>query len=518
MVRRILSLVLCLMLLFQQVPAAGFMPSDFDTEAALRLAVQGDATWLSRFPNGLINFMGTQFSMGEESAFLEIPIMRQAGTSGTITMDLKASGIHAKYGEDYVIRLYENAEKYQVPSDAEVPDSLAPLTDPDEPIPISIASPAGMEAISPAGMETISSPGMETASPSVTTTTSPAISTATTPAIVAPHQAHTDLPPAAPSVGTGRPTSLRQARSAYLQQASDRPDWMETDKATLSSLKTESDQYLRNLPGTETTLVFEEGEYLKYIYLVPLNDTLSESEEQILLFLSNPGGGAVRGEFDQAWVNLVDDEPREAARFEVLTPTVVATNGTAEITVGRMGGIHHYATVKVGTESGTALAGADYAPGLSELLFTPGMETQKIKVSVLDNPARATNSYFIVALDRENPEVDPAKAEAIVTFPASTTSMSAFQMQTPQYRAGLAYRCPSRPLWCKTREQKSCRSMVPPRRREPGRSVERIFSKMRGRREIPLRRIMIMGSGMSMEAFTACPPITLSGSLAVWTG
>ena len=74
--------------------------------------------------------------------------------------------------------------------------------------------------------------------------------------------------------------------------------------------------------------------------------------------------------------------------------------------------MQQYASVVIGTEEGSALANIDYEPGLEELFFTPGMATQTVYVNILENPERASDRQFTIALDRSSDNVDDAAVEA----------------------------------------------------------------------------------------------------------
>lgn len=412
MFKRITLIALSLFVMLQSFPVSALNLNEYASEEELRDAIIGDAKWVEQFPNGLLNFLGTQFDISENDDFLEIPIVRQGGTGGKVSVDFKAIDISAKYGEDYVIRLYQNADKNVVAKNEESISLIETLGDNTA---VNISESADKEKDS-----------QETEV--MTEEIQPENSEKTEGAENDGEPSYTDLPASNVIFGEGtggQINSLRQAREAYLGKKSDRPNWKEVDAGTVEKLKNEYDTFLYSMPGTEATIEFEEGEYIKYLYIVPLNDKLSESDEQVMFALTQPQGGASRGEFYMSYVNIKDDEERENPVFEIATPSVTAQGDTATVAVRRKGGLHQYATVVVGTEEGTALSGVDYKPGLSELFFTPGVSEQNVIINVFDNSAGDTDKYFTVALDCEDENVNQEKARAVITLPAEESKKNA---------------------------------------------------------------------------------------------
>ncbi len=417
MFKKFTAIILGLLMLLQSLPAMAFSVDDFVTEEEMRQAVRGDARWVEQFPQGLFNLLGTQFEMYESNDFLEIPIVRQGGTQGKVSVDFKVIDISAEYGVDYVIRVYENARRNEIKKTNESRPLVENNLDNNT-----------------VNISQYIYPGQSSATDFIYGDNSLAV--VPEPGPVQPsateHIYYTELPKTevtfdgaikreAPPQGG----ALRQAREAYLGQKSDRPDWQAVDEGQVEELKEEYDLFLERMPGTESTLEFAEDEYIKYIYIVPLNDKLSESEEQIMLALERPKGGASRGEFYMGYVNIKDDEDPEDSLFEITTPNVAAEGGIAKIKVCRTGGINQYASVTVGTEEGSAKAGEDYEPGLAQLLFTPGMTEQNVLVNVPENPDLTTTRSFTVALDRENKNVKGSGSEAVVTIPAGENAPAA---------------------------------------------------------------------------------------------
>ena len=409
MFKRMMIFSLCLLIIMQSLPIAAFADINLEgykTEEELRQAIVGDEEWVERFPNGLFNFIGTKFQIDESQEPFEIAVVRQGGTQGEARVDFKAIDISAEYGKDYVIRVYENSSKNVIKKNPDAIPMIQTIGD-DASITISESVYGDTDMIPADEVQIV--PKDETVTDSVYSEEIP----------------YTDLSGTTLELGEAEKyqvNSLREAREAYLGQKSDRPDWKTVDENKVEELKAEYDKFLYSVEGTETTLQFKEGEYIKYLYLVPLNDKLSESREQVLFALGKPTGGASRGEFYMGYLDIIDDEEPETAKFEIETPTVMAGDGKATITVKRTSGLQQYSTINIGTEEDTAKSGLDYDPGLKELFFTPGTSVQTVSVNILDNPDREEERQFTIALDRTSKNVNLSAAEAVVTIPTASSN------------------------------------------------------------------------------------------------
>ncbi len=176
---------------------------DYTTEEELRQAIIGDEKWVENFPNGLFNFVGTRFEMNEKQEFLEIAVVRQGGTQGKAAVDFKAIDVSAEYGKDYIIRVYENSQKWAMVKN----ESAIPL----------------MQTIGDNASINISESVYNTEKPSdeepAVEVESSAEDENVAETVYANGPAYTDLPESEVTVGEGSTKSagsLREAREAYL--------------------------------------------------------------------------------------------------------------------------------------------------------------------------------------------------------------------------------------------------------------------------------------------------------------
>ena len=462
--KKLFAFFVSIAVLFTCVPVYGLEMSDLNglqNEEDLKQAIQGEPLWVESFPNGLFNFVGTQYRLQESQEFLEIAIARQGGTAGDVSVDFKAIDVSAEYGRDYVIRVYENnraaqmqKNEHAVPlidtlnngaslnisrSDNEQTTVQQAVYSPDV-----IAPDLNIPPNQSSGDEDLhTDEGSQPGEPDEQMTMNADQAGDSNPDGLDAAQSFIDLEPQVVELGSKvQKKSLRQLKEAALNRESDRPDWKEVDLGTIEKLKQEYDEFFYSLPGAETTIEFKDGEYIKYLYIVPLNDSLSESEEQILFALTNPTGGAARGEFYMAYANIGDDEEVEASTFELNEELIVAENGQASVIVRRTGGLNQYASVYIGTETNTAVPEIDYVPGLQELLFTPGMTEQTIMVDILQNPKREQTREFTIALDRENKNVIADKSQTrvlILPEPDPVKLLAARDYTAPDYLQSAIY-------------------------------------------------------------------------------
>ncbi len=438
--KKLLALLLAAAMLATILPAYAFA---FETapmlsmqdEDIVKAAVKGNDTWVLQYPNGVFNFSQTQYNISESQSVYEIAIARQGGTVGDASVRFKAVDISVEYGKDYVIRIDQNREDTLIP----VNEDAYPLMDLGIDAPeLNISNPDGsLLEERPYENQTVQNAVYQSYTvqqsvyqnlqndifPDLDNPEYRDISSNGNSGIFSTGTGITEEDKIKDSGTEGvekddaKPTSLRELRETYVNQKSDRPAWKEAAPASASDLKKEQDKFFRVAPGTETTISFQDGEYIKYLYIVPLRNEEPDIKGQVLFTLADPAGGAVTGEVNAVYLNFIN-ENYEPSSIEIDTGSaVIRDDGRAAVTIRRIGGESNYTAVFVGTESGTAIAGEDYIPGLQQILFTPGMTEQTVVVDILENPQRTETREFKIAVDRKNKSVDPKKAEAVILIP-----------------------------------------------------------------------------------------------------
>lgn len=134
------------------------------------------------------------------------------------------------------------------------------------------------------------------------------------------------------------------------------------------------------------TLTFGPSDVTKTFTVTILNDSTPETTETVNLTLSNPtntSGSASLTTPTAAVLRIFDNDAN--VRFSAATYTVSEADGTATITVGRLGAITSAVTVDYATSDGTATAGSDYAAVSGTLTFAAGVTTATFSVSILSD-------------------------------------------------------------------------------------------------------------------------------------
>ena len=225
-----------------------------------------------------------------------------------------------------------------------------------------------------------------------------------------------------------RVSGLRSASKILSGKTYKDPDWKDLDMkpSEAEALKDSYQEYLNNTPGMQTTLTFKDGEYEKSIFIKPINDNLSESEEQFIIVLSNATGGAEIGEFYTGMVNIIDDEAFEASAFEMEMDKLEVEAGLPEVSVKvrRTKGIDTMSYVTVGTAGNSAEPNVDYIPITKKLLFLPGVTEQTFTVDLITTYTDEDKVFAIIIDDNR---ATSGKEKTIVTLAKASGSYSLYE-------------------------------------------------------------------------------------------
>ena len=133
------------------------------------------------------------------------------------------------------------------------------------------------------------------------------------------------------------------------------------------------------------TLVFDPGETSKRIQIGIVDDGLNEDDETIIIELSNPSGEEIElGKVTQHTYTIVD--PRPAVAFDTATGSGLEGAGEAVVSVSLSQALGETATVDYAVVDGTATGGGvDYTLDAGTLSFAPGVVTQQISISIVDD-------------------------------------------------------------------------------------------------------------------------------------
>ena len=146
-------------------------------------------------------------------------------------------------------------------------------------------------------------------------------------------------------------------------------------------------------------VTFAEGEAVKSITLGTVQDLLIESNETIIVTLSDPTGGATLGEATSVTVTVDDDDAAGVLAFQQSAYSV--TEGqAATITVVRTGGISGTVTVSytIVAPAG-ATQDADYTLSAGTLTFAEGVATQTITIPIIQDTLVEGSEIIVLQLN-----------------------------------------------------------------------------------------------------------------------
>jgi len=192
------------------------------------------------------------------------------------------------------------------------------------------------------------------------------------------------------------------------------------------------------------TLIFAAGETTKTITFNVLGDKVTEVDETINLTLSHPN--QLTPVTNPATVTIVnDDNP----------PTISIANKSGNESIGSLSFVVQLSnastdviTVDYNTSDDTAIANVDYTPATGTLTFNPGVTSQTITVSILDDFVDEANEHFFVNLtnptnatiadlqangtitDNDTPGITISPVNALVTTEAGGTANFTIQLDS----------------------------------------------------------------------------------------
>ena len=408
--RRLLAAVVSLSMLLSMFSQTVLAYDGYDYEAL----VAELKDYSDEYPDGAFAFYNSQLEASEGDGSLYIDIVRMGGMEGEASVTFKAIDVSAVYGKDYTLSVDEGffiTRELKQDYDAEPIVDLIAETTADAVI--------GEEQTVPEASENVIEIGVSPEEGIVDVNESFA-ENADDVALEA-----TDEEPVA-EIEPEEEKGLKAAWSASTGKRSSRKSWQEVtgadnaEAADLANEMSENNGYIaefaQGLPGTEYTLRFDDGEYLKRIKIKLTDDDISETDEQVMFVLMNETGAEL-AKPNTAYLNITDNDENEQVVFSLPdgAVTVFPEDGYAYINIERISGIEKFASVVVGTGAITAEPGKDYEAGSIEVIFPQGVTSKTVKVPIYDMN-RADDVTFAVAIDTESSFADSATSSVAVTI------------------------------------------------------------------------------------------------------
>ncbi len=354
-IKKTLSLILALAMLLTLPPVAALAEDLSDAAEMLRISDEFEAA----HPNGAFSLSEMAVETHEYSGRIVTEVVRHGGAAGRVDVTLKAIDVSAKIGQDYRL----SVPKLLLPSTVEGSGSETLLEGDgtrmnDVPIEQAVTTEDNIEAnIEWAQVDPPSEAGKNT---------------------------H----------GTG----LRAAREQATGAQSDRNKFAYSDEQKSEMVNTAqlaAEDYYTQVPGTEFTLSFGDGERTKSIYIDIINDELREADEQFILVITGVTDGGNIGMQRDTSVNILDDEPYEKPVIGFSSYVYTAGSESATVTLVRSAGLNYYAGGQIFTVNGSAQPGIDYTPLNQDFLFLPGQTQMQVTIPIINDSPDAEKIFYV---------------------------------------------------------------------------------------------------------------------------
>ena len=389
--KKVISSVLSAAIVVSVLPTA-FAENGADDEALISELL----SYSDQYPDGSFAFREGQLSATEDDGTVWIDIVRYGSFEGEADVTFKALDISAAYGKDYTLTVDEG---WFISRELEPDDDSELLSD----------MYGGVNGEVTIGEEPTEEPEAEQNI-----------------SLSVDEDGILDVKDSGNEKPEEELTGLRAARAKILGEASDRASWQEVtgaDDPAAEVAATSMDKYDEyvsefgeDVPGTEYTLHFADGEYVKRIRADIIDDEVSETDEQVMLMLYNASGAEI-AKPGNAYINIIDTDENEPVTFAMLQDSITATpaEGYAEVTVERISGVEKFASVTVGTGAIDAEPDVDYKSGSVEVIFPQGVTSRTVKIPIY-NAMRSEAKSFAVAIDKESAFADEKRYATAVTI------------------------------------------------------------------------------------------------------
>lgn len=165
------------------------------------------------------------------------------------------------------------------------------------------------------------------------------------------------------------------------------------------------------------TLVWADGDFSPKSFTIPIaTDIAQESNETVIITLSNPTGGVTIGSPNSAVLTILDDDSPPTISISDVTlpegngPNQLLFNITLSTPTGQP------VTVRYSTANGTALAGSDYTSVIAGLVtFNPGETLKQIAIDIVgDFIVEPDETFFVDLSDATNASIFDSQGVGIL--------------------------------------------------------------------------------------------------------
>lgn len=155
-----------------------------------------------------------------------------------------------------------------------------------------------------------------------------------------------------------------------------------------------------SMTGATLRVEFAEGEADKYIEIVTIDNSESDSTRIFNITIGDPEGEYTVSAHSTAVAKIIDDEEQVRAKVSLAEEEVSSLDGnnSASITIKREGGKNDLVSVMLRSKSNTAMSGRDFSPVSAEVVFPFGVTERTINIPI-DTSHITSESDFSVYID-----------------------------------------------------------------------------------------------------------------------
>ena len=132
--------------------------------------------------------------------------------------------------------------------------------------------------------------------------------------------------------------------------------------------------------------------------MAAVTDTIEETNETVLLTISNPTGGATLGARDTATLTIIDNDTAGVIAFSAATYLITETGTTATVTITRSSGTAEGVTVDFITAGGTATPDVDFTAITNTLTFGSNEARLTFTIDIANDDDAEGNETVFMAL------------------------------------------------------------------------------------------------------------------------
>jgi len=192
-----------------------------------------------------------------------------------------------------------------------------------------------------------------------------------------------------------------------------------------------------NYSNATSVVDFPPGETFKTVTVPVIDDHIITDTLSAYLTLSSPTSPALIGNQGSAILNILNTD--NAVRFSSANYSVAKNvlTGFGIINVVRLGGTSDACTVDlVTTTNGTAVAGVDYYPTNTTIVFNAGESNKSVNVSIINNPLPTGNQTVVFSLTNAVNTVQADPTNATLTIVDTVNAPGQIAFATPNFVVG----------------------------------------------------------------------------------